>query len=330
MQIDVHATGTDIRWLDGQPASSAELGGKAYGLNRLCSLGIPVPRAAAIPVSVYRQFAEANDIPLRLDEPDSAEPEHVRERIQQSPLPEQVGMALAATGRAFRFARQRVSGGLAVRSSGSSEDSVDCAFAGLHDSLLNVDPGPALESALRHCWSSLWSDRAISYRRERGLEDASIDMAVLIQEMVYSDVSFVGFAFDPVSGNEDTVLITATWGLCEAVVAGLTVPDEIRVHRDGDVEYRIGSKHQMVVPGDTGVATVPVPRFLQGQPALDHATAREIAQFIRIISSGLGYPADVEGGIALGNIQFFQARPITTLPSLERLHHVESGHCHER
>lgn len=314
-----------IRWLDGMSEPVGELGGKGAGLTRLRALGAPVPLAAALPARVYRAFARCHDIPLVLGEPGSVDPAAIREAVLLAPWPDALGVALTRVGQAFHTQPGRPRRGVAVRSSATAEDSTDHAFAGLHDSILNVDPVIGLQRAVRQCWASLWSDRAMSYRYERGLQGAPVDMAVVIQEMVLSDVSFVGFAADPISGDNDTVLITATWGLCEAVVAGLVVPDEIRVDRSGQVDYRIGTKLQMVISADDGVRCVPVPRLLQTQPVLTMEAAREIADAIRALSNGLGFLADVEGGIANGSIQFFQARPITTLPGSSS-HRVSAFH----
>ncbi len=326
MVSDVTGPESIVRWLDGTPGSVADLGGKGAGLNRLRALGASVPRAAAIPTPVYRAFAHANHLPLTLGDVGAADLAAMRETILHAPLPERFEAELRQARHAFAAQPGRLHAGVAVRSSATSEDSAGCAFAGLHDTILNVDPAIGLELAIRQCWASLWSDRAIAYRREQGLHHAPLEMAVVIQQMVFSDVSFVGFAADPISGDRDTVLITATWGLCEAVVAGLVVPDEIRVDRQGQVvDYQIGAKHQMVISADEGVHCVPVPRVLQAQPVITPETARDIATTIRTLSAGLGYLADVEGGIENGILQVFQARPITTLPATN-FHHGPAIH----
>ncbi|HYJ12118.1 MAG TPA: PEP/pyruvate-binding domain-containing protein [Thermomicrobiales bacterium] len=324
MTIDTIGPKSIIRWLDGSPGSVDELGGKGASLNRLRALGAPVSRACAIPTMVYRQFAETHHIPLFLGAPGSVDAGDVRAVLLHAPFSAESGAALIQAGQVFARRDGHARGGVAVRSSAPAEDSADHAFAGLYDSILNVDPACGLEMAVRQCWASLWSDRAVAYRYEQALQDSPMEMAVVIQEMVFTDVAFVAFAADPISGDRDTVLITATWGLCEAVVAGLVVPDEIRVDRRGQlVDYRIGDKHQMVIPTGDGVRCVPVPRLLRSQPAISPEVARDIATMIRALSVGLGFLADVEGGIEHGAIQVFQARPITTLPA-PSFHHVSA------
>jgi pyruvate,water dikinase len=149
-----------------------------------------------------------------------------------------------------------------------------------------------------------------------------MDIAVVVQQLVRCDVSFVAFALDPISGSDDCVLINSTWGLGEAVVAGLVVPDQIRVDRAGLVrDYQVGSKSVMVIAGTEGVRTVPVPRILQAQSTLEPDAAAHVAETVRALSVALGYPADVEGGFVGEELYLFQARPITTgLPSSTPIH----------
>lgn len=310
-----------VCWLDGRSYLVDHVGGKGASLNRMRSLGVSVPLAAAIPTPVYRAFAQRHGLPPNLDALAACDPSTIRETILSATLPEGLAEALMHVGPTFS-----AHGKVAVRSSSTAEDSADHAFAGLHDTILNVELATGWELAVRQCWESLWSDRAVSYRREHEMQAAPMEMAVVIQEMVFCDVSFVGFATDPITGDGDTVVITATWGLGEAVVAGLVVPDEIRVSRSGQIlEHRIGAKHLMVIPSGGGVQCVPVPRVLRSQPVIPPETAREIAAVILSLSTGLGFPADVEGGICDGVMQIFQARPITSwLPSSSSSRHVSA------
>ena len=304
-----------IVWLDAGPAHRHEVGGKAASLSRLMALGAPVPAAFAIPAGAYADFAASLGLPRRAADVDPAGLESIRDTILAAPLPEFLTNALTQTHRAMSaLAGPGLS--LAVRSSGTSEDSAALSFAGLHDTFLDIRTLADLERAVKACWASLWSDRAHAYRHERGIAAEDTEIAVVVQQLVRSDVSFVAFTADPVTGD-DNVVITATWGLGEAVVAGITVPDHITVSLDGTVrDYVAGRKHLMVIPNPgegTGTVEVPVPRALQSLPALTHSQAEEIARMARDLSRKLGYPADLEGGLSSGTIHLFQARPITTL-----------------
>ena len=321
-----------VNWLD-QPGHDRDLiGGKAASLGRLASLGAPVPPALALTTRAYAEFAGANALPRSVADITPIELPTLRASIMTAPLPGSIAGAIAHVHEIFAMGREDVPS-LAVRSSGTAEDSAAFSFAGLHDTVLDVRRAEDLERAIRQCWMSLWSDRAVAYRLERGMATDVSNIAVVIQELVRSDVSFVAFTSDPVTHASDQVVIDATWGLGESIVSGLVVPDHITIANDGDQpEYVIGEKHLMVIPGDEsggGTRTVPVPRSLRRQPVLSSSQACEIAQIARTVSRSLGFEADLEGGIASGVIHLFQARPITTLGSgpdiLERAPGVEVG-----
>ncbi len=321
-----------VIWLD-QPGHDRDLiGGKAASLGRLASLGAPVPPALALTTRAYVEFAATNALPRSVADITPIELPTLRSTIMTAPLPGSIAAAIDEVYDAFAMGRED-SPSLAVRSSGTAEDSEAFSFAGLHDTVLDVRSAEDLEQAIRQCWMSLWSDRAVAYRLERGMATEVSNIAVVIQELVRSDVSFVTFTSDPVTHARDLVVIDATWGLGESIVSGLVTPDHITIANDGgQPEYVIGDKHLMVIPGDEsggGTRTVPVPRSLRRQPVLTPGQAREIARIAQGISRNLGFEADLEGGIAVGVIHLFQARPITTLGSrpgiLERAPAVEVG-----
>ena len=140
---------------------------------------------------------------------------------------------------------------------------------------------------------------------------------MVVQLLVRSDVSFVVFTADPVGDREGHLIIAATWGLGEAVVSGLVVPDHIVVAPEGQVvEYTVGDKHLMVIPGarpEDGTREVPVPRALRMAPALSTEQVAAVAAMARHLAPRLGYEADLEGAFSAGALYLFQARPITTL-----------------
>ncbi len=317
-RMPITAVGHDrfIVWLDQLITDRDLIGGKAASLGQLASLGAPVPSAFALTTRAHGEFITTNGLPRRVAEIAQDDLPWVRDTIMTAPMPASIASALARGYRAF-IDRMGTDISLAVRSSGTTEDSAAFSFAGLHDTVLDVRTAEDLELAIRQCWMSLWSDRAVAYRLERGMATDVSDIAVVVQELVRSDVSFVAFTSDPVTNAGDRVVIDATWGLGESIVSGLVVPDHITIANDGDQpEYVIGDKHLMVIAGDEsggGTRAVPVPRSLRRQPVLSSSQARDIARIARNLSRRLGFEADLEGGIAGGTIHLFQARPITTL-----------------
>jgi pyruvate,water dikinase len=302
--------------LDHTSLGRARIGGKGASLSQLLALGAPVPAACALTTDAYRTVAAALGLPERVAGATPFDLPGIRGELLHAPLPTTVADAIP---RAWRMLAG--DGGddiaLAVRSSAPSEDSGAYSFAGLHDTILDVRAADALEAAVRACWASLWSDRAVSYRQGTALADEPAEIAVVVQRLIRADVAFVVFTTDPVSGNADHAVISASWGLGEAIVSGLVTPDHIVIDRAGRVvEYAVGAKEVMTVPGASpggGTREVPVPRMLRAMPVLDAGQAAQIAALARSLAARLGYPADIEGGIAGGAIHLFQARPITTL-----------------
>jgi rifampicin phosphotransferase len=309
-------------WLDCAPASRTLVGGKGSSLSQLAALGAPVPPAFALTTHAYAQFAASLNLPRRASDVANEDLPWLRDLIMAAALPRQVAESIAHGYSAFQTLDGCEEVALAVRSSATAEDSADFSFAGLHDTVLDVRTIPAVETAVKQCWASLWSERAVAYRRAGELATNDAAIAVVVQQLIRSDVSFVVFTADPVSGCDQHLVIAASWGLGEAVVSGLVVPDHIVVGPDGQVvEYVVGDKHLMVIPGarpEDGTREVPVPRALRTMPVLSSSQASAIATLARELSPHLGYEADLEGAISGDALYLFQARPITTLDFLGR------------
>jgi phosphoenolpyruvate synthase/pyruvate phosphate dikinase len=301
-------------WLNRANTNRALVGGKGASLSRLAAFGAPVPPAFALTTRAYDAFAQGLGLSRNAEGIDAAELSKLRDAIVDSPFPAQLSGLIASAWHEMRsLAGDKVV--LAVRSSASAEDSASHSFAGQHDSILGVQSLPSLEIAIKQCWASLWSERAYAYRKAGNLGDAQPGIAVVVQQMIQSDVSFVAFTSDPVGTWVRHVVISATWGLGEALASGLVTPDHVVVAPDGEVvEYAVGDKHLMVIPeAEGGTREVPVPRALRGIPALSSAQASRIASLARALVPRLGYEADLEGAIASDTLYLFQARPITTL-----------------
>ena len=305
-----------VVWLNETLANRELVGGKAASLSRLASLDAPVPPAFALTTHAYAQFAAENGFPSQAADIAVADLPHLRANILSAPLPDSISEALASGYKAF----QTMLGedlALAVRSSGTAEDSAAFSFAGLHDTVLDVRTLAGLEVGSQAMLGlTMVGPSGFLPPRWRTRTEIS-DIAVVVQQLVRCDVSFVVFTADPVRHANDRLVIGATWGLGETIVSGLVVPDHITIDGDGKIlEYLVGDKHLMVIPGGSpgdGTREVPVPRALRTLAALTHDQALEIARVAREISRRLEFEADLEGGIAGGVIHLFQARPITTL-----------------
>jgi pyruvate, water dikinase len=225
----------------------AEVGGKNASLGELVrelgGAGVRVPDGFAVTAAAYRAFLRESGLDTGLSEllggldaDDVADLQRrgraAREAILGAPMSEALRAEIVAS-------YERLSGDLpggvdvAVRSSATAEDLPEASFAGQQETFLGVQGSSALLDAVRRCFASLYTDRAISYRAERGYGQLDVALSVGVQRMVRSDLACSGviFTLDTESGNRDVVLISAAWGLGETVVQGSVVPDEYTVFK---------------------------------------------------------------------------------------------------
>ena len=283
----------------------ARVGGKGFGLARATQAGLPVPDGVILPTDAYRAWIapHRDEIATRLaaHATPQAKSATVVAYLQQQPLPAALADALAALPPHY----------YAVRSSGSAEDLPGAAFAGLHDTLLNVHGADALLAAVKQCWLSLWNAEVLPYRERLGVAHDSAAMAVVIQQMVdvkADEAAGVAFSVDPVRGDMGNVLINAAFGLGETVVAGESPVDEYRVNRDGALTMQhIAVKPQALVRA----GSVALPAAQQNEPAIDATQAAQIAQLARQAEAHFGFPQDIEWAYSDGALYLLQSRPIT-------------------
>ncbi|MEE1942549.1 PEP/pyruvate-binding domain-containing protein [Streptomyces sp. TRM 70361] len=289
------------------PADPAVLGGKAARLAELIGAGLPVPPAFCLTTGLFEDFLRETGLAAQVR---TAEPRVIREKILATELPGPVAGAVLAAYE--RLGSPRV----AVRSSALWEDSVDQSFAGQHDTVLDVGGNEALLEAVRRCWASLWSDRAAAYR-EDGAEPGAI--AVVVQEMIHSDISGVLFTVDPVGGRPHRMVVEACQGLGEGLVSGRVSSDFFAVDDrtlevvEERVRYKV-TKCAPVEPGRIGMTKVdPAARDV---PCLTGEQLRELAGLaLRVRSHYGGTEQDIEWGLRDGVLHLFQTRPVTTRPA---------------
>jgi rifampicin phosphotransferase len=260
----------------------AAVGGKAAALAELLRAGFPVPPGFVVTTDAYRSFLAANGLDRQTTD--------LHEAICAAPIPAEI--ELAVTG-AYAELCDGDPIAVAVRSSATVEDLPTGSFAGQHDTFLNVRGDDAVLDAIRRCWASLWSARAILYRMHHG-DGAAPEQAVLVQQLVAADSAGVLFTVNPV-GCADELVIEAGRGLGEHVVAGGIVPDRITLDRT-----TLRMKDVRGTGRDAGVA------------ALDDGEIAELARLGTAIETNYGAPQDIEWAIAGGKAYVLQARPVTT------------------
>jgi pyruvate, water dikinase len=320
-----------ILWFENyQPADDPVLGGKNRSLGTLLSAGLPVPPGFAVSADCYRKALADGGLTGQLDaliaavdphEPASVAAAGARARALIGSLQVTVGL-----GDAIRAAYAQLcarcgdaspgDAGLpvAVRSSATCEDQPDASFAGEHDTYLWVRGGDAVVAHVLRCWASLFTDRGIAYRLERGYGRASVAMSVGVQQMVRPRAAGVAFTLNPLNGDRSQIAIDASWGFGEAVVSGEVTPDNFLVDKVmGTITRRTISAKTLeyrLTDSDT-VTAVPVAEDRQSVPCLTDEEITAVARLARRAEKHYRCPQDVEWALEGPDVLLLQSRPET-------------------
>ncbi|RAI04522.1 phosphoenolpyruvate synthase [Acuticoccus sediminis] len=329
-----------IVWLENaRRGDVATVGGKNASLGEMIATlgakGIEVPPGFATSSTAYRAFIAANALEPRIRSlladlaarrgtlPDIARA--IRQAIVAAPWPDPLAQTIVEAYEALCRRVGETNAAVAVRSSATAEDLADASFAGQQETFLNVSGPGALLDAVRRCFASLFTDRAIAYREAKGFDHLSVALSVGVQIMVRTDIggSGVMFTIDPESGFDRVVVINAAWGLGETVVQGMVDPDEYVVFKpflsDGTlvpiVEKRCGEKTVKMIYG-TGTdrtRTVPTAKAERRRMVLCDEDILTLARWAVTIEEHYRCPMDIEWGRdgANGRLYIVQARPET-------------------
>ena len=310
------------------------VGGKGASLGEMTAIGLPVPKAFVVTAQAFRKFLIETGIEEelfrrleRLDVDDNGALESVSKDVQglvlSVEMPDQIREEIVAA-----YDRMGEDGTVvAVRSSATAEDLPDASFAGQQDTFLNILGETDLLEAVQQCWASLYGARAIYYRSKQGFDDRSVNIAVVVQELIRSEKSGVMFTSHPVTG-EPLTIVEGSWGLGEAVVSGSVSPDNyvFDLRSERVVDRLIAEKEIMIVPeGKRGTKTVTLSAKQRTAPVLSDAEVARLATLGKIAEDHYGIPQDVEWAI-VGDVFFIlQSRPITTIKRPEIPHGESAG-----
>jgi phosphoenolpyruvate synthase/pyruvate phosphate dikinase len=290
-----------------------ELGGKGYSLAVLVSKGFNVPRGFVILSEAFFNYLRQNNMMEMMRKLSS----EINENNFREKSREIKGSIFS--GKIPREVVREVEVGLrklnakfvSVRSSAVSEDSLKASFAGLHDTFLNTkaETNSILEN-VKKCWASLFNERAIIYRIKKKIPHLE-GMAVIIQEMIPSEVSGVVFTTHPM--NDKFLLIEASYGIGDMVVGGRVEPDGYVIDRETlkIVERKIGKKNMMTVIKGEEIKAVNVIRELAERQALSDEKIREIAEISLRVEKIFAYPQDIEWCMKNDKVWLLQSRAIT-------------------
>ena len=301
-------------------------GGKGANLGELSQAGFNVPPGFVITTAAYDLVFEQNGLQTQLgewlaslnfDHPDSVK--NASQRIQN--LLQQITVPDKLVPEILKAYRELGNAAVAVRSSATAEDLPEAAFAGQQETFLNIIGEGELIEAVRACWASLWSERAMLYRARQNVEQSTVKLAVVVQSMVPADVAGVIFTANPVSGARDELVIDASPGLGEAVVSGMVTPDHFIVNkRSRRIKEQQLGKREIIIRPKTGGGTEQVALNQEiTNAALPLHAIRELSKAGIEIEQHYGIPQDIEwawvqNGSKPGNLLILQARPMTALP----------------
>ncbi|RGA03013.1 phosphoenolpyruvate synthase [Microbispora triticiradicis] len=302
-------------------ANVGDVGGKGVHLGELSRIdGVRVPDGFCVTTDAFqRVVAEVPSIDAQLDLLSRVQPDDraairalsadVRRVVEDVAMPDDL---VAAIGESL--ARLGEQDSYAVRSSATAEDLPTASFAGQQDSYLNIVGLAEILRHVRRCWASLFTERAVTYRRRNGFDHRKVRMAVVVQRMVFPDAAGILFTADPVTSNRKIATVEAGWGLGEALVSGLVSGDVYAVRDDQIVTRTIATKPRIVraSPGG-GTQDAPVEPQRQTQPALTDAQVVRLVRLGRRIEAYFGRPQDIEWCLAGDEFHIVQSRPITTL-----------------
>ncbi|PKO15205.1 MAG: pyruvate, phosphate dikinase [Chloroflexi bacterium HGW-Chloroflexi-10] len=309
-------------------ATLENTGGKGMSLAKMINGGLPVPGGFHITTQAYRQFVTENGIKASIQEallkadpfvPDTCEiaSQAIEKLFTEGQVPAEITQSVSAAYQALaQFSSETLNPAVAVRSSATAEDLPDASFAGQQETYLNIRGSEEVLKAAKKCWASLWTARAIAYRLKNNIDQETVALAVVVQEMVFAEAAGILFTANPINGRRDEILINAAWGLGEAVVSGAVTPDTLTVAKKTGKTIRreIAEKLVMTVQTETGTIEAPVPADRQKTAVLSKQHAKELALLGAKIETFYGMPMDIEWAYAGGKFAILQARPITALP----------------
>lgn len=296
------------------------VGGKGANLGEMTKAGFPVPQGFCVTTRAYRAFIQQSseinrlfDLLDRLN-PDDLEQtrklgQSIREHLQSIPMPEDIKVCILE---AFHTAGKDKA--YAIRSSATAEDLPSASFAGQQETYLNIRGSEQLLEAIKKCWVSLFTDRAITYRAKNSFGHHSVFLSVVVQEMVFPEIAGVMFTADPLTGRRKTVSVNASFGLGEALVSGLVTADSYQVRSGKITKKEIGKKKIAIYPlPEGGTATEDLPPEKQEQQVLEDGRIIELAKLGQKIENHYGLEQDIEWAYAEGKFYILQSRPITSL-----------------
>ncbi len=316
--------------------SIAIAGGKGANLAEMVNLRLPVPNGFAVTAPTYKEFIEHTNIKDKilqllqgLDIEDTERLQTIAEQIQKlissTPIPEDIieeimdnYEVLGAEKRTEKAAQALVQGKdvfVAVRSSATAEDLPSASFAGQQATFLNVKGKENVVKAVRDCWASLFTARAIYYREKQKFDHGKVLISALVQKMVNAEKSGIMFTVNPATNKADEIVIEAIYGLGEMIVGGEVNPDMYLVDKAKTDIKKIEIRKQEwgLFRSEAGTnLKKPIAKELQERQKISEKEIKELARFGKKLEEHYGLPQDIEWAIEKNEIFIVQTRAVTT------------------
>jgi len=327
-----------FRQIDKKSVSIA--GGKGASLGEMTQRGIRVPPGFVVLAVAFDRFLEETDLlqdigaqlkKVNYNDTNSVSKTSavIRNMIAKTEFPEDLGEEITnayhklfarnkgstSPSAGWRISPRQERGMLvAVRSSATAEDSKVASWAGELETYLNTTKKDLLKN-VKKCWSSLFTPRAIFYRKEKNLHKAKVSVAVVVQEMVQSEISGITFTVHPVIQDKNQMIIEAGYGLGEAIVSGSITPDSYVIDKKNQVimDINVANQGTMLVRASRGNKTIKVKKTASSKQKLAGKQILELATLCARVEKHYGFPCDIEWAYARGKFYITQSRPITTL-----------------
>ncbi len=300
------------------------VGGKGANLGEMTQAHFPVPNGFAVTVASYELFLERNEIakkiseilaPVDVNQPDQlqAASAKVEKLISISLIPREVADDVIKSYKKLSGLFKQAE--VAVRSSATAEDLPGMSFAGQQATYLNIKGENNLLMAVRDCWASLFTQRAIFYRAQNKIDTDKVKISVIVQKMVQSDVSGVMFTINPVTQEKDRIVVDAVWGLGEMIVQGAVIPDHYVVQKD---TFSILSKEvsdqsiQLTKKAGKTIETE-VPLKWRDKQKITDEQIEKLAKIGQKLQEHYYFPQDIEWAKEGDELYIVQTRPVTTI-----------------
>ncbi|NMM63995.1 pyruvate, phosphate dikinase [Clostridium sp. P21] len=321
-----------LNWKEAFQAGVSMVGGKGWNLGRLDQYGFNVPQGEVLIAQAYDEYIKYNELQkiidnvasaTTLDNLDEADVKYRLERLREKIMGGSIPPAIIQQLSTYINNCGKLKKSWAVRSSAVGEDSEKASFAGIHDSFLNVCSLEDILSAVKGCYASLWSPRAVAYRKKMNINDDDVKAAVVIMEMVEAKAAGVGFTCDILSGRQDVIVINANFGLGESVVSGTVEPDTYYLEAEAVnasphlISRKIGHKQSMVIRSENGGTQFIKSGEMSLQQTLQDKEIEKLGRLLLRVFDALGNSdqhQDVEWVYDGEKFVLVQARPITTIP----------------